>query len=213
MNQDVFRQAAGISEALAARWWPHVDRALFEFGIVAPHRVAAWIGQVGHESKGFTTLVESFDYAVEALVPQFGKRITPAIAAQLGRQPGERMVPLDRQARIASIVYAGRYGNGGAGSGDGWRYRGHGLKQITFFDNHRECGHALGVDLVAQPELLASDDRLAARSAAWFWYARGCNQLADLGDFEQLTRRINGGVNGLEDRRRRWDLSKQFIHA
>jgi len=213
MDQDVFRQAAGLSEALAARWWPHVDKALFEFGIVAPHRVAAWIGQVGHESNGFTSLVESFDYAVPALVSTFGQRLTPAIAAQLGRQPGERSVPAERQARIAAIVYAKRYGNGEAASGDGWRYRGRGLKQITFCANYEACGHALGVDLVAQPDRLATDDALAARSAAWFWYANGCNQLADRGDFEQLTRRINGGLNGLVDRRRRWGIAQQFLHA
>lgn len=213
MDKTTFQKAAGLGEALANRWWPHVDAALFEFGILLPHRVAAWVAQVAHESKGFTTLAESFDYSVEGLVDMFDRRMTPALARTLGRQPGERAVPLERQQRIASIVYAGRYGNGDAGSGDGWRYRGHGLKQITFLDNHRECGQALGVDLVAQPERLATDDRLAARSAAWFWYARGCNQLADLGDIDQLTRRINGGLNGQEDRRRRWQLAQQFLHA
>ncbi|QYY30294.1 glycoside hydrolase family 19 protein [Cupriavidus pinatubonensis] len=213
MDKQTFQKAADISVELADRWYPPVSAALFEFGILAPHRVAAWIGQVGHESKGFTTLVESFDYSVEALVPQFGKRITPAIAAQLGRQPGERMVPLERQARIAAIVYASRYGNGEAASGDGWRYRGRSLKQVTFRANYEACGHALGVDLIAQPDLLATDDTLAARAAAWFWYANGCNQLADLGDIEQLTRRINGGLNGLVDRRRRWGIAKQYLNV
>jgi putative chitinase len=213
MNQLMFQQAAGISEALAARWWPHVERALAEFGIQQPQRVAAWIAQVGHESKGFSSLAESFDYAVPALVDTFGARITPAMAQQLGRQPGERSVPLERQARIASIVYARRYGNGEAATGDGWRYRGGGLKQITFLANYEACGHALGVDLVADPDRLRTDDALAARSAAWFWFANGCSALADRGDFEQLTRRINGGTNGLEQREARWAMAKQFIHA
>ncbi|AGW94592.1 lytic enzyme [Ralstonia pickettii DTP0602] len=213
MDKQTFQRAAGLSPALAERWHAPVSAALFEFGILAPHRVAAWIAQVGHESKGFTTLVESFDYAVPALASKFDKRITPALAAQLGRQPGERMVPVERQARIATIVYASRYGNGEAASGDGWKYRGRGLKQITFADNYRACGHALGVDLVAMPGLLAVDDALAARSAAWFWYSRGCNQLADRGDFEQLTRRINGGLNGIDDRRQRWLRAQQFLHA
>lgn len=213
MNQQVFQQAAGISEALAARWWPHVERALFEFGILQPQRVAAWIAQVGHESKGFSTLAESFDYAVDGLVATFGKRMPVDLARILGRQPGERAVPLERQQRIASIVYAGRYGNGDAASGDGWRFSGHGLKQVTFADNHRECGHALGVDLIAHPDRLATDDTLAARSAAWFWYANGCNQLADRGDFVQLTKRINGGTNGLDDRQQRWLRAQQFLHA
>lgn len=213
MDRSTFQKAAGISDALAERWWPHVDAALFEFGILLPHRVAAWIAQVGHESKGFSTLAESFDYSVGGLLDTFDKRLSPALAKTLGRQAGERMVPLERQQRIASIVYAGRYGNGDAGTGDGWRYRGHGLKQITFFDNHRACGQALGVDLVRQPELLATDDRLAARSAGWFWFANGCNQLADAGDQRALTKRINGGYNGLDDRMQRYVRAKQFIQG
>lgn len=213
MDKQTFQQAAGLSAALADRWHPHVAAALFEFGILAPRRVAHWVAQVGTESGGFTRLEESFDYKVPALASQFDKRITPALAAQLGRQPGERMVPPERQARIAAIVYARRFGNGEAGTGDGWRYRGRGLKQITFLANYEACGHALGVDLVSHPDLLATDDALAARSAAWFWYANGCNQLADRGDLEQLTRRINGGLNGLEDRRERWQRAQQYIHA
>ncbi|SCU74131.1 conserved hypothetical protein [Cupriavidus necator] len=213
MDRQMFRQAGGLSADLADRWYPVVSAALFEFGIVAPHRVAAWIAQVGTESAGFTRLQESFDYSVDGLQRTFGARMPPALARPLGRQPGERSVPAERQARIASIVYAKRFGNGEASTGDGWRYRGLGLKQITFADNYRDCGHALGVDLVSQPDLLATDDALAARSAAWFWYAKGCSQLADLGDFEQLTRRINGGINGLDDRRQRWLRAQQFIHA
>ncbi len=211
MDKSTFQKAAGINDALAERWWPHVDAALFEFGILLPHRVAAWIAQVGHESKGFSTLAESFDYSVGGLLDMFDKRLSPALAKTLGRQAGERMVPLERQQRIASIVYAGRYGNGDASTGDGWRYRGHGLKQITFLDNHRACGQALGVDLVRQPELLATDDRLAARSAGWFWFANGCNQLADAGDQRALTKRINGGYNGLDDRLQRYVRAKQFL--
>lgn len=213
MDKQTFRQAAGLSAELAERWFAPVSAALFEFGILAPHRVAWWIAQVGTESGGFARLQESFDYKPQGLVDTFDKRMPVALASTLGRQPGERMVPIERQARIASIVYAGRYGNGEAGTGDGWRYRGRGLKQITFLANYEACGHALGVDLVSQPDRLATDDALAARSAAWFWYANGCNQLADLGNAEQLTRRINGGLNGLDDRRRRWELAKQFLHA
>ncbi|MFS8973852.1 glycoside hydrolase family 19 protein [Cupriavidus necator] len=213
MNQEIFQAAAGLAPGTAARWWPHVEAALFEFGILQPKRAAAWLAQVGHESLGFTRLQESFDYKPEALVATFGRRMPADLARKLGRQPGESSVPLDRQRRIAAIVYAGRYGNGDAASGDGWRFSGHGLKQVTFYDNHLACSHALGVDLVAHPELLVTDDRLAARSAAWFWYANGCNQLADAGDFVALTRRINGGENGLALREKRWELAKRIING
>jgi putative chitinase len=100
----------------------------------------------------------------------------------LGRQPHERMVPVVRQMKIADLAYGGRFGNGDVNSGDGWRYRGRGLKQITFKDNYRDCGAALGVDLIAQPELLGQDV-YAARSAGWFWEAHGCNERADQGGF------------------------------
>ncbi|CAG2129064.1 glycoside hydrolase family 19 protein [Cupriavidus numazuensis] len=213
MDKATFQKAAGLSAELAERWFEPVSAALFEFGILQPQRVAAWIAQVGHESKGFSTLAESFDYAVPALVDQFDKRITPALAQQLGRQPGERMVPIERQARIAAIVYAKRYGNGEAASGDGWRFRGRGLKQITFRANYEACSHALGVDLVSEPDRLATDDALAARSAAWFWFANGCSALADRGDFVGLTRRINGSVNGLAAREARWERAKQVLNV
>lgn len=213
LDKQTFQAATGATLALAERWWLPVDRALAEFGIRQPQRVAAWLAQVGHESKGFTALAESFDYAVPALISTFGNRIAPAIAQQLGRQPGEHMVPVERQARIATIVYAKRFGNGEAASGDGWRYRGRGLKQITFRANYEACGQALGVDLVADPDRLATDDSLAARSAAWFWFANGCDQLADRGDFAGLTRRINGGLTGLEQRQQRWLRAQQYIHA
>ena len=80
MDKSTFQKAAGINDALAERWWPHVDAALFEFGILLPHRVAAWIAQVGHESKGFSTLAESFDYSVGGLLDMFDKRLSPALA-------------------------------------------------------------------------------------------------------------------------------------
>lgn len=87
---------------------------------------------------------------------------------------------------------------------------GRGLIQITGRANYRACGAALGVDLEGQPELLQGD-AVAARSAAWFWRSRNLNALADAGDFETLTRRINGGLNGIEDRKERWDRARRVL--
>ncbi|WP_341312359.1 glycoside hydrolase family 19 protein [Paraburkholderia sp. IMGN_8] len=86
-------------------------------------------------------------------------------------------MPPARQQQIANVAYGGRYGNG-----DGWRFKGRGLKQITFRDNYLACGRALGVDLIANPDLLATDDALAARSAAWFWASHGCNEAGRSGE-------------------------------
>ncbi|WP_375199059.1 glycoside hydrolase family 19 protein [Cupriavidus metallidurans] len=174
MDKLTFLRAANLSPATADRWWPHVDAALFEFGILQPQRVAAWIAQVGHESEGFVHTRE----------------IWGPTKAQVG--------------------YEGREDLGNIRPGDGKRFMGRGLIQITGRENYRRCGEALGFDLVANPVLLESD-LLAARSAAWFWYSRGLNALADNGDFIALTKRINGGTNGLADRQRRWEIAKQYL--
>ncbi|EFG7849486.1 glycoside hydrolase family 19 protein [Shigella sonnei] len=195
-----FRQAANISQQLAERWYPHVISACREFDISTPQRIAAFIAQVGHESAGFSRLEENFNYSVNGLIVTYPRhRISTEQAQALGRQPGEKKVPLERQVAIANLVYGNRFGNNAA---DGWRFRGRGLKQITFHDNYQNCGQVLGVNLVEQPDLLLQDE-YAARSAGWFWASHGCNALADAGDFIGLTQRINGGTNGLSDRKSR----------
>jgi putative chitinase len=95
-------------------------------------------------------------------------------------------------------------GNGPTESGEGWLYRGRGLKQLTGKDNHRACSAGLGVDLVANPDLLL-EPIYAARSAAWFWSTNNCNKFADAGDIEGLTKKINGGLIGIEDRKKRYN--------
>ncbi|MDR0458647.1 MAG: glycoside hydrolase family 19 protein [Burkholderiaceae bacterium] len=199
MESAVFARAAGVGPALAARWCSAVSAAMAQYAINTPARQAMFIAQIVHESAGLTQLTESFNYSVDAL--KIFSRISAAQRAQLGRQPGEKSVPLERQQRIANIAYGGRYGNGDEASGDSWRYRGRGLKQITFRDNYCACASALGVDLLAQPDLLASNDALAAKSAAWYWWANGCNACADRGDFDATTKIINGPAMAAQPQR------------
>lgn len=196
MTKDQFMRAAGISSSLAEKWYPHIVEAMNTYGIDTPKRQAHFIGQIGTESGGFQSVQESLNYSVAGLAI-FGSRLTAAQREQLGRKPGEKSLSPERQAAIANIVYGGRYGNNL--NGDGWKYRGRGLKQITFKANYEECGKALGLNLVDSPDLLLQD-KYAALSAGWFWKANGCNQFADAGDVNGLTRRINGGLNGLQDR-------------
>ncbi|MBV8045094.1 glycoside hydrolase family 19 protein [Pluralibacter sp.] len=196
MNKEQFMQAAGISQPLADKWYQVVVDAMKEFGIDTPKRQAAFIAQIGTESNGFRAVQESLNYSVNGL-QIFGSRLTSAQREQLGRKPGELALSPSRQASIANIVYGGRYGNNQ--NGDGWKYRGRGLKQVTFKDNYDNCGKALGLDLVSDPDLTLTDNN-AARSAGWFWKANNCNQFADAGDINGLTKRINGGFNGLQDR-------------
>nr|WP_308530153.1 glycoside hydrolase family 19 protein [uncultured Serratia sp.] len=195
MTQDQFQQAADTSADLAARWFKPITAAMAEFGITTPVQQAMFIAQTGHESLGFKRLAESFDYTPAALQATFGSRISRDQAAMLGRTADHPA----RQEAIANLVYQGRYGN--KLPGDGWKFRGHGLIQITFLDNHKACGKALGLDLVANPELLMADVN-AARSAGWYWRSRNINQV--VGDITESTRRINPALHALGQRETRY---------
>ncbi|MDJ1652933.1 glycoside hydrolase family 19 protein [Raoultella sp. Ech2A] len=207
MNQSQFQQAAGISAGLAARWYPHITAAIKEFGITSPADVAMFIAQVGHESVGFSRLIESFNYSVTGLAGFVrAGRLTQDQANSLGRRQGEPSLPLARQRAIANLVYNKR--NGNKGPGDGWLYRGRGLIQITGLKNYRDCGTGLKIDLVAQPELLTQDEN-AAHSAAWFYATKGCLKYS--GDVVRVTLIINGGQNGIDDRRARFLKAKSVL--
>lgn len=132
-----------------------------------------------------------------------------AFIAQIAHESGE----LRYVEEIASgSAYEGRKDLGNTQPGDGMRYKGRGLIQITGRNNYAECGKALGVDLITNPELLETND-LACRSAAWFWASRGLNDLADKGDINRICRRINGGLNGLKERQAYYAKAMLFLGA
>lgn len=182
-------QAAGCSLAVAAGWLPHIEAAMARFNINTAGRKAAFIAQISHESGRFSRIEENLNYSADGLLKIFPRHFTADQAASYARKP---------QA-IANRVYAGRMGNGAEVSGDGWRYRGRGLIQITGLNNYKACGNATGLSLVTNPDLLLGL-AAAAMSAAWFWSSNGCNELADRDDFAGITKRINGGLNGQADR-------------
>lgn len=130
-----------------------------------------------------------------------------AFLAQVGHESGDLLYVKELASGAA---YEGRRDLGNTQAGDGVRFKGRGLIQITGRSNYSKCGDALGVDLIAHPELLEGTD-LACRSAAWFWKTHGLNELADQGDFYAITRRINGGTNGLDDRIAHWDRAKEVL--
>lgn len=206
MTQDQFQKAANIGAGLAARWYPHIEATFKEFGITSAVDQAMFIAQFGHESAGFTRVVESFNYGVSGLQSTFGKYLSKDQCAMLGRQRGESVVPANRQAAIANLVYSGRMGNKSAG--DGWKYRGRGIPQITGLDNYRACSAALKADFVQVPELLERDE-YAMRAAGWFWSANKCGRFG--ADVEKVTKVINGGLNGIEDRKARFEVARKAL--
>lgn len=180
-----------------------INAAMERFDINTPKRAAAFIAQIGHESAELTRVEENLNYGAPGLLAVFPDEFqTPAIAENYARQP----------ERIASRVYAGRYGNGDEASGDGWKFRGRGLIQITFHDNYLEVGEMLGLPLLDDPDLLLTPVN-AALSAAWFWDNRACNGLADAGDFRGVTRRINSALAGMGDRMNLWYAAKRALGA
>ncbi|EFB7253007.1 glycoside hydrolase family 19 protein [Escherichia coli] len=203
MNQQQLEKAAGIPPALAQRWYRHIDAAMKEFGITAVNDQAMFIAQLGHESAGYSQLVESFNYSVDGLKKTFSKRLSAYQCEMLGRIDGKQVA---HQPQIANLVYGGRMGNNC--QGDGWKYRGRGLLQITGRENYTKCGAALQLDLVSTPELL-EQERHAARSAAWFYALRGC--LTYSGDVVRVTQIINGGQNGVSDRQVRFTRAKAAL--
>lgn len=170
-------------------WLEPLVAAMKMFEINTASRMKMFLAQVAHESDGFTQLSENLNYSAAGLMATFPRKFTTETASDYARSP----------ERIANHVYANMNGNGDEDSGDGWRYRGRGLIQLTALGNYQRCGRALGVNLVVAPEMLEVPE-FAAKSAAWFWFANGCSELADKGDFEGTTRRINGGTNGQGDR-------------
>ena len=204
--------AAGVKPALAEQWIEGVKAACIQFGIDTEKRIAGFISQCAHESGGFTMLEENLNYRASTMAACWPNRFgvknpdgTWAKDAKGARVPNKFALALERKPEmIANVVYASRMGNGPTESGEGWLYRGRGLKQLTGKDNYTRCGQALKEDFVHSPDLLLSP-RYASLSAAWFWSTNGCNKFADAGDIEGLTRRINGGLIGIDDRKKRYN--------
>lgn len=173
-----------------------VDNACVEFGIISPAQQAMFLSQCcGHESNGLTRLEENFGYSparIRSLFPFKFKSYADA----------KKVVEGGPEA-IANRIYGGRIGNGPEITGDGYRFRGRGIIMLTGRANYGTYDKRLRVNLLSDPDL-ASKFPVAARVAACFWKTTGCNELAELGDIEGTTLRINGGLIGIKDRIARW---------
>ena len=203
--------AAGVKANIAEIWLPFVQQACERYQINTKNQEAAFIAQCAHESGGFTMLQENLNYRASTMAACWPARFgvknpdgTWAKDAKGARVPNKFALALERKPEmIANVVYANRMGNGPTESGEGWLYKGRGLKQLTGKDNYTRCGQAIGANLVDEPDLLLNP-KYASLSAAWFWSVNKCGPIAESGDFVALTKKINGGTIGLEDRQKRY---------
>ena len=170
------------------KWLKPLEDTFAKYDINTSNRQACFIGQCSHESNNFRTLEENLHYSAAALMRVWPSRFPDLdVANQYANNP----------EKIANKVYGGRMGN--TEDGDGWKYHGRGLIQLTGKENYGNCGSGLGVNLLGDPDLLVTPE-YAALSAGWFWNKKSLNSLADSGDIETMTKRINGGLIGLNDR-------------
>jgi putative chitinase len=186
-------------------WYEGLCHQLPQFGIVTPARVAGFISQCQHESADFTTLIENLNYSDKGLVGTF-KKYFPDL---------ETAKPYSRKPeKIANRVYANRMGNGAEASGDGYKFRGRGLVQLTGRANYTQCSRDLFSDdcLVDNPDLV-TEPEYAILSACWFWHKNHLNDICDKGDVVLLSKRINGGTLGLADRIHHWNLCIEIFEA
>ena len=172
-------------------WVDALNETFQRFNILTPNQQSAFIGQCGHECGHFRVLEENLNYKAATLMKLWPKRFpTLEVANAYAGNP----------KKIANMVYATRMGNRDEASGDGYRFRGRGCIQLTGHANYFHAGQALGVDFVMNPDLVATP-KYAALTAGWFWDTHKINAPAEAGDIVKVTKIINGGTIGLEDRK------------
>ncbi len=187
-------------------WHRALSQLLPDYGINTPQRIAAFVAQCAHESGGFTTLKENLNYRWETLRRLFPKYFpTDDLAKAYANMP-------NKQEAIANKIYASRMGNGPEESGDGYRFCGRGLIQLTGRDNYTFFAGSLSITVEEASEYLQTFEG-AAQSACWFWETNNLNQWADKGDIVTLTKRINGGTIGLDDRIKHYEHALHVLGA
>ena len=189
--------ALGIDE----KWLDPLNQTFIKYNISTIQRQAAFIGQCAHESANFTKLEEGLNYSASRLMAVWPSRFPSLdVANQYANNP----------QKLANKVYGGRMGNGNEESGEGYAYRGRGLIQMTGKEAYANCGSGLGMDLLSNPDMLFEPE-YACLSAGWFWNKKGLNDLADTGDYETMTKRINGGTLGLDDRKAKIAKAREIL--
>ena len=175
---------------ISVDWVEPLEEVFHRYEINTPERQAAFIGQCAHESMNFTKLEENMNYSAEGLMKTWPSRFPTLESAKPYHRNPEK---------IANKVYAGRMGNGPEETGEGWLYHGRGLIQLTGKDNYTLAGDALNMDFIHSPDYVLVP-KYAALTAGWYWNKRQLNKEADAKDYTGMTKKINGGTIGLDDR-------------
>jgi len=184
--------------------WHHaMEQALPDYDINTPRRIAAFVAQCSHESGGFKFLKENLNYKAESLVRVWPRYFKDAATARKYAH---------NQEAIANRAYANRMGNGSEASGDGWKFCGRGLIQLTGRNNYQAFADSIETDINDIPEYLATFEG-AVQSACWFWESNNLNKWADTGDILTLTKKINGGTLGLADRQKHYNHALHILGA
>jgi putative chitinase len=187
-------------------WYDTLSQLLPDYDINTPQRIAAFMAQCSHESNGFTALKENLNYKPASLRKLFGKYFpTDELANAYCAMP-------NKQEAIANRIYANRMGNGDEHSGDGFKFCGRGLIQLTGKQNYQDFADSLEISVEEASEYMHTFEG-AAQSACWFWEKTNLNQYADNGDFITMTKRINGGTIGLEDRIKHYEHAMHVLGA
>jgi putative chitinase len=186
-------------------WHEALCEVLPDYDIDTPQRIAAFLAQCAHESGGFKAIKENLNYRPATLVTLFKKYFDLETATRYCAMP-------DKQAAIANRIYANRMGNGPEESGDGYRYCGRGLIQLTGKDNYTRYAASTEQTVEEASEHLTTFEG-CVQSAAWFWEANNLNQWADAGDILKMTKIINGGTIGLEDRIKHYNHALHVLGA
>jgi putative chitinase len=187
-------------------WHSALSQLFPDYNINTPQRIAAFVAQCAHESGNFMVLKENLNYRAATLRKIFPKYFpTDELANEYANKP-------NKQEAIANLVYANRMGNGPPESGDGWRYAGKGLIQLTGKSNYTWFAASLQISVEDASEYLLTFEG-AAQSACWFWETNNLNQWADKGDIVTLTKRINGGTIGLDDRIKHYEHALHVLGA
>ena len=200
MEAQQLADAVKIDIAHAEALLPGLEAAIKTADLDTPARLSAFLAQTGHESGGFKFLEENLNYKPETLCRVWPSHFNEENCHEFSGNP----------EAIANFAYAGRMGNGDAGTGDGWRYRGRGFLQLTGKANYEHASSDLGFDFVSEPDAVATPEG-AALTAAWFWKKHNLNHYVDNNDFTQMTKIINGGTIGLEDRVARFNHAMSVL--